>query len=407
MNIFNFVKLIRMIYGKAVPDLKKIEDMGLLAVKIAQHYSLRVDFLDEAVCQELQKLFRSSQKSDAKNGRELLSRWVAEEWFLNFQTIDELPFASASIGQVHRAILQSGEEVVIKVIKRDFAKSFLKDIRALRRTVEILLIGLPHLKKVFDPLAVLKHIEEYTLQELDLLNEISGADELAQIQSEYITDFPLLGKLHFPTFYRELSTSNVLVSKKIEGITYDESLQEGTLQYEKLLNLFSIHGLFLFGAGRFHGDMHPGNVLVKGEDLYFVDTGALSSCTSVIRQGLFQFFVALVDNRLEESAGALRNMTIKPLDNSSFQKFKEKFLLLYSDFEGSSVAEVSLTKKMMDTIKLAVNSGMAFDQSMFPIIKSLMYLDGMVLCCNPDAVLLRDMKPIIGEFKTIIERRAV
>jgi ubiquinone biosynthesis protein len=76
--------------------------------------------------------------------------------------------------------------------------------------------------------------------------------------------------------------------------------------------------------------------------------------------------------------------------------------VLYKDFEGSSVSEVSLTKKMMDTIKLGVHSGMEFEKGMFSIIKSLMYLDGMVLRCRPDAVLLRDMKPALENFEKIL-----
>ena len=65
--------------------------------------------------------------------------------------------------------------------------------------------------------------------------------------------------------------------------------------------------------------------------------------------------------------------------------------------------EMSLTQKMMDTIRLGVNSGMLFSRGMFPVIKSLMYLDGMVLRCNPDAVLLKDMTQFISEFKKISE----
>jgi len=59
---------------------------------------------------------------------------------------------------------------------------------------------------------------------------------------------------------------------------------------------------------------------------------------------------------------------------------------------------------MMETIKLGVHSGMVFERGMFPIIKSLMYLDGMVLKCNPEAVLLKDMRRFIEEFKNIVKQ---
>ena len=67
-----------------------------------------------------------------------------------------------------------------------------------------------------------------------------------------------------------------------------------------------------------------------------------------------------------------------------------------------SVGKVSLTQKMMDTIKLGVRSGMEFEEGMFDIIKSLMYMDGMVLRANPNAILLEDLRPFIQEFRAHI-----
>ena len=77
-------------------------------------------------------------------------------------------------------------------------------------------------------------------------------------------------------------------------------------------------------------------------------------------------------------------------------------IFLYEDFPGSKVSEISLTRKMMETIRLGVESGMSFDQGIFAIVRSLMYLDGMVLRCNPDAVLMEDMKAFIDDFEKFI-----
>jgi ubiquinone biosynthesis protein len=75
---------------------------------------------------------------------------------------------------------------------------------------------------------------------------------------------------------------------------------------------------------------------------------------------------------------------------------------LYADFKNTTVAQVSLTKKMMQTIRLGVLSGMQFEEGMFDIIKSLMYLDGMVLRVNPQAVLLKDMRRFIDDFRAVM-----
>lgn len=404
MNILGFTKLMRMIYSDRIPNLETIQDMGLLAVKIAQHYALRVDFLDEKVCRQLQKLYRSARPSQGVHYREILERSVDSSWFDAFQSIEEIPFAAASIGQVHRGVLKNGDRVVIKMIKEDFGTAFLKDIKSLKGALGITLFALPHLKKVFNPMAILDHIEQYTIQELNLQNEIHGAQELRAIRREYESHFPEIKNLHFPHFYEELSSKSVLVSKLIPGETYDESLSRNSLTYDELLQLFNLHGLFLFGKGRFHGDMHPGNVIgIDSNNLCFVDTGALSSCGERIRSGLLEFFIALSGDDIKGSAKALNRMASIPVSGEKYRRFETGFMELYRDFSGKSVSEVSLTKKMMDTIKLGVHSGMSFDDGMFPIIKSLMYLDGMVLRCNPDAVLLHDMKPFIGNLKRVLE----
>jgi ubiquinone biosynthesis protein len=90
-------------------------------------------------------------------------------------------------------------------------------------------------------------------------------------------------------------------------------------------------------------------------------------------------------------------MSHRPITGGAFRSYRRKFLDLYADFRDTTVSEVSLTTKMMHTIKLGVESGMTFERGIFPIIRSLMYLDGMVLRCRPDAVLMRDMRQFVDE----------
>jgi len=133
--------------------------------------------------------------------------------------------------------------------------------------------------------------------------------------------------------------------------------------------------------------------------MYFVDTGALGLVGSKIKNGLLRFMENLSFYNYDECAKNLNEMAEVEISGKSYDAYREKFIKLYADFAGKSVSQVSLTKKMMDTIKLGVNSGMVFEKGMYPIIKSLMYLDGMVLKCNPDAVLMEDMRQFIGELK--------
>lgn len=390
MNTFQFISLLRMIYGKKKIDLEKIQNMGLLAVKIGQVHALRIDFLDEKTCLKLSKLYRATIPIKTEKALKNIDK-------SKFSWIDKKPLASASVGQVYRARIKDGNDVVIKAIKKNFKKNFKKDVRSTKRLIRLAIFFYPKLAKVFDPIGILEHIEDYTLKELDLLNEIKGHEILKKIYEKNKKKYDM-SRLEFPKIYKELSSSNVMVSEYIPGKTFDELLDKG-MGYDKLLMLFKIHGFFMFNIGTFHGDIHPGNLMLHKKKIYFIDTGAIGHVSKRLAKGLLNFFDALSRYDYNMCAESLNKMARKRIAGKRYIAFKEKFSLLYKDFKGKSVRNVSLTKKMMETIKLGVNSGMAFEKGMFSIIKSLMFLDGMVLRCNPDAVLLEDMRRFIKEFK--------
>jgi ubiquinone biosynthesis protein len=401
MNWLGFIGLMRGIYGPGLPDLEKIRRQGLLAVKIGQTFALRADFLDEATCRHLAKLYRQNPSLPPEDFHRLLAAATGIEWREHFRDIDETPLSSASVGQVHRAVLRDGRAVAVKLIKGDFAKRFVRDVRSVRRLADLAIFFYPRLAKVADPAGILAHIEEYTLAELDLRNEAANGEVLRGIRDRNRDRYDL-SALAFPKIHKELSSGKVLVSEFIEGPTFDELLEQGKLPYEELLKLFSIHGFFMFGAGTFHGDIHPGNIILRDGKLYFIDTGAISRVGDRIRTGLFRFLEALSWYDYPQSARWLNQMAESGISGKAYDAYADKFLALYQDFADTTVIQVSLTRMMMNTIKLGVNSGMVFEKGMYPIIKSMMYLDGMVLKCKPDAVLMRDMRGFIGNFNSIL-----
>ncbi|PKK93501.1 MAG: hypothetical protein CVV61_04340 [Tenericutes bacterium HGW-Tenericutes-6] len=398
MRWLMFIKLFKMIFSKKLPDLDWIEHQGLLAIKIAQTFALRIDFLSETTCTHLSKLYTKTKPLPSEDFKTLLKHYTSDAWVSEFKTIDESPIGSASVGQVHRATLKNGEEVVIKLIKKDFKKKFEKDVKSLRRFIKFVIFFYPKLKKVADPVGILEHIETYTLAELDLRNEINHGNILKDIYLKNKESFDL-SRLKFPKIYENLSSEHVLVSAYIEGPTADDLLREQAMDFHDILEIFHIHGFYIFIIGTFHGDLHPGNLIVKDKDFYFIDTGAISKVGKKIQMGLFEFMEKLAYYDFDGCAHALNHMAEKEIHGQRFDQYLEKLWLLYKDFKGKTVSEVSLTRKMMETIKLGVNSGMVFEKGMFPIIKSMMYLDGMVLKGAPNTVLMEEMRRFINEFK--------
>jgi ubiquinone biosynthesis protein len=401
MNSFTFLQLIWELYfKKGLPDIEKIQKWGLLAVKIGQVHALRIDFLGSEKCQHLSKLFRQNTVIQSEDISDLIEEYLKRhpDTFIN---VEKVPFAAASVGQVYRAKLISGEDVVIKVIKRNFKKTFAKEVQKIRRLFKIFLFLYPPLKRVGDPIGILNDIEEYTLAELDLMNEVNGQKVLQDIKNKYKEKFDL-SNLEFVHVYEDLCEENFIVTEYIDAPTYDELLQTNQVSYDSLLKLFYIHGFYMFIVGVFHGDLHPGNLLYKNNTFYFVDTAYIGTVTPKLRIGLMNFFEGLSKDDFEMSASSLNKMSDIELEGKNFEEFKKKFLELYKDFGGKSVSEKSLTQQMMQTIKLGVLSGMHFEKGIFAIIRSLMYLDGMVLRGKPDAVILHDMNQFIEAYKPFI-----
>jgi ubiquinone biosynthesis protein len=400
MNWIQFGRLICSIYGRSgkLPDLDWIQDLGLLAVKLGQVHALRIDFLEREKCEHLAKLYRRAATLPSQDFQQLLRDGTSPDFLEAFENIEPNALASASVGQVHRARLKTGEDVVIKTIKRRVREEFIADVTSLKRLFRLAGALYPKLRRVGDPIAILADIEEYTLSELDLRHEVAGQKRLRAIYEQQRETFDL-SNLTFARVHESLCNENVMVSEYVAGKTFDELLEAGALPYDTLLDLFHIHGFHMFCVGTFHGDMHPGNVLLADGKLCFIDTGYIGHVGPKIRRGLFEFFAALSEYDYPRCAAALNRTSQPELGGAALDTFRGKLIELYSDFKDTTVAQVSLTRKMMHTIKLGVHSGMTFEKGIFPIIRSLMYLDGMVLRCKPDAVLLRDMRRFIGQFE--------
>ena len=400
MRMLTFFRFMRQIMRKKPADLDWIQNQGLMAVKLAQIFALRPDLLGEEKCKQLQQLYQHAASIPPENWEETLKSKAIPNFFDNFKNIDSKPLAAASVGQVHRATLNNGDEVVIKFVKQANAVKFRKEVDRMRSWLRIFLIVSPRLRKVGNPMALLNHVADYTTRELDLRNEISGAEELARIQAEIADEFPT-PKLRFPKYYRELSNENVLVSEFIEGMSLEEGIENKSLEWSTLLELFRIHGAYLFGIGTFHGDLHPGNCIIDKEGRFvFIDNGAICHAPSFVNRSLFNFFEHLSRQEMHSAFMSLLDMTHKKPTGKKMQKYLNRMNEIYVDFEKKPVGEQSLTRIMMQTVRAAVELANAeFGEEAFPIIRALMYLDGLVIRTHPDALLIKSMGPYLNEFR--------
>ena len=400
MRMLTFFRFMRQIMRKKPADLEWIQKQGLMAVKLAQIFALRPDLLGEEKCNQLQQLYQHAASIPPEDWESTLKEKAIEGFFDNFEWIDKNPLAAASVGQVHRARLNNGDDVVIKFVKQANAKEFRKEVDRMKSWLRIFLVLSPRLRKVGNPMALLNHVADYTTRELDLRNEIHGANELKSIQDKIAEDFPTT-MLRFPKYYPEISNENVLVSEFIEGMSLEEGIEDKSLSWETLLELFRIHGAYLFGIGTFHGDLHPGNCIIDTEGRFvFIDNGAICHAPSFVNRSLFNFFEHLSRQEMHSAFMSLLDMTTKKPTGKKMQKYLKRMSEIYTDFEKKPVGQQSLTRIMMQTVKAAVELANAeFGEEAFPIIRALMYLDGLVIRTHPEVLLIKSMGPYLDEFR--------
>ena len=407
MKLVTFLRFFRQLKGKKPVNIDAIQSMGLLAVKLGQIFALRPDLIEPQRCIELQRLYSRAATIPEEDSEQLLNRFAPSGFRDHFQSIEPTPFAAASIGQIHRAVLKDGTKVVVKIIKADFEASFRRDVRRMKRWIRMGLFFNPRLRKVGNPIGLLAHIEDYTLRELNLLNEIEGRNQLIA-KSEAIEMHFSMPKLKFPKMWEDLSNQHVLVMEEITHPTLEEHLENGTFTWPDMLELFRIHGAFMFGLGTFHGDLHPGNAMMDAEgNFHFIDTGAICNAPEHVRNALFGFFYFLAKGELKNAFDAMLTMAAVQPEGKTLQTYYDSMNELYDGFVGTSVSEVSLTEQMMKTVKAAVLAGCAFGEEAFPIIRSLMYMDGMVLKGHPEVDLISSMGPYLDEFSVLIDPHSI
>jgi len=399
--LLKFALFMRQVTRKSPANLDWIQKQGLLAVKLAQIFALRPDIISLEKCKQLQTLYSSASTIPTENVFKILKEKAPDSYHENISWFDVEPLAAASVGQVHKAKLKTGEKVVVKVIKEDHERKFKRDVKRMTRWLKLAMILSPKLRRVGNPIALLEHVQDYTLRELDLRNEIIGASKLNAIREELSGDFPMK-RLRFPKYYPELSNRHVLVSELIDGQTLEQGIIKSNLAWEDLLELFRIHGAFMFGVGTFHGDLHPGNcILDKQGNFVFIDNGAICEAPRKVSNSLFNFFYHLSSNDKDLAFESLISLAERRPRSVKVEEFKKDMHEIYKDFENLSVGQQSLTEVMMKTVRSAVeNAGADYGEEGFPIIRSLMYMDGLVIRTYPEVKLISEMTGSLNEFKS-------
>jgi len=240
-------------------------DNGAIWVKFGQFLSSRSDILPSQYVLALESLQDNAKPVAFRHIDKVLQREWGADWRRHFRQFDEQPVAAASVAQVHRAQLASGEEVAVKVQLPHARRLFQQDSMVFRA---LGVFGAPLISQ-FDLKQVLEQIITMTMQELDFLGEEANLRRFASL--------PHPDLIYVPGMYEALSTRHVLVTEWINGQRLSDYLALHPEQAQPLLRqMLSCYVQQITQFGVYHADPHPGNFLVMADGRVAVlDYGAI------------------------------------------------------------------------------------------------------------------------------------
>ena len=237
-----------------------MEELGPIYIKFGQLLSTRRDFINVELAEELRSLQDNVPPFTSPSIEQIVADTLGSPATEVFRSLDSQPFASASVAQVHRATLHSGEEVVVKVLRPGIEETVRQDIKLLK-WVARLIATRTRFGKRLRPVEVVNDYEGVILGELNLQAEGANASQLKR-------NFDGSPDLYVPKIYWDYTRRNILVMERIYGIPVTDinALQDCNINLKKLaetgVNIFFTQ---VFEHNFFHADMHPGNIFVARE----------------------------------------------------------------------------------------------------------------------------------------------
>ena len=370
--------------------VKKMLELGPTFIKIGQALSTRADLLPIEYIQEFGQLQDRVPPFRPERAIAVIEKELGKSIHTLFRDFDPNPLAAASLGQVHRARLHTGEEVVVKVQRPGLEKLFNLDFEILHRLVRFLNRFVKSLRR-YNLELIYQEFFALLFQEIDYINEGKNADRFQD-------NFKKYSKVKSPEVYWQFTTKKILTLEYLPGIKIDDraSLEANKIDPDSVIKLgITCYLKQLLEDGFFQSDPHPGNMAVSGQgEIIFYDFGTMAEVKAIAQDQMVKTFFAVLKQDTNEVVETLVYMgLIEPAADMTPIKKMVSFLL--REFRDKPI-DVRAFEQMTDEIYLM------FEQQPFRlppqmtfIIKSLTTLDGIARTLDPQYNLLAAAQPFL------------
>jgi len=364
-----------------------LTELGPAFIKLGQLLSTRPDLVGTELAAELQHLQDDVPATPPEAVRASVEKDLRRSLEEVFAEFEPKALASASIGQVHRARLRSGERVVVKVQHPDVQRKFQVDLE--------ILVGLSQWGEMIPELAIHRPRAIATELQRTLRRELDFGRELRNMQ-EFGRSFAGDPTVRIPKPFPEFSSNRVLTMELVEGIKLVETerLRAAGIDLNEVARRgANLYLKMIFADGFYHADPHPGNlVLMQGNVIGLLDYGMVGRIDERLLEDMEELFLAVTSLDAEHLASVITRVGAIPgeLDRSALTLDLADYLAHYGS---QSLEELDLSGSLNELIDLIHRYHICLPARMAMLLKVLVTLEGTAKYLSPKFSLLGVMRP--------------
>jgi ubiquinone biosynthesis protein len=372
---------------------KALEDLGPIFVKFGQALSTRKDLLADDIADELVKLQDKVPPFSGGIARSMIEKELGMTVIEAFAEFDENPLASASVAQVHTAVLHTGEQVIVKVLRPDVEKRIRSDIALLYELARFAAKFWPDARRL-RPIEVVAEFEKTLIDELDLVREAANAAKLRR-------NFEGSDALYVPEIHWPLTRQKVLVMERIHGIPVGEieQLRQAGADF-KLLAERGVEIFFtqVFRDNFFHADMHPGNIFVEIPGKYLaVDFGIVGTLSLSDQRYLAENFLAFFNRDYRRVAEMHVESGWVP-GGTRVEEFESAIRSVCEPIFERPLSEISFGHLLLRLFQTARRFDMQVQPQLVLLQKTLLNIEGLGRQLYPELDLWQTAKPFLEKW---------
>lgn len=374
-----------------------LEELGPIFVKFGQLLSTRRDLLPDEIADELAKLQDNVPPFDGMLAKSIVEKSLQQPIESVFAEFNITPLASASISQVHPAVLHDGTKVVVKVLRPNVTKQVHQDVQLLQAFAKIIHRAIPRARR-FHPIEVVEEIRCTLYEELDFLREAANASQLRR-------NFSGSDSLYVPQVYWEYSRKNILVTEQIYGVPISDIKALNAKNVDlKCLAERGVEIFFtqVFRDCFFHADMHPGNIFVDTNEptnprYIAVDFGIMGTLGPEDQRYLGENFLAFFKRDYRRVAELhLQSGWVPP--HTRIESFESAIRTVCEPIFERPLKDISIGQTLLRLFQTARQFDMEVQPQLVLLQKTLLTVEGLGRQLYPDLDLWHTAKPFLEKW---------